>query len=338
MRIARIRDRFLKDFAANVTIQNTSFYFLVLLTIAVWSNASYASKMWMKYLSFPEEANSMRTLSLSTSGVFVSDGKILVLANKENIVAETPYVSTGKTREEKFGKITDSKRHKTSRNHDRLRGAFLLPGKYIFLDGVDLVMSIYDEKTFQEVSLRSIVWDLIKPAADRGGEPTKIETEKLRSKFKNAYRKTSELKITGMTSIFSKIPEKSDFRFLVSSRIKQFPLLMLRCSHDDPNQCLVERKCNISGKHLPAAESISGIALDKQSKMLLIGDSLANKIHVFRYASCFHAPKIGEIKLHPKLKQITNIFVDQAQSLWLTTTMPDDYMNASLFEWKKGDW
>jgi hypothetical protein len=56
------------------------------------------------------------------------------------------------------------------------------------------------------------------------------------------------------------------------------------------------------------------------------------------FQSCFHVPVIGNIELPAKMRDVGNIFLDESRQLWISSLIPDDYLNASLYQWPDGTW
>lgn len=317
--------------------------FSLLAGVIVWFGRVYdAFSNSPKTLSNPQKFQSLVALERIPSGIVVGGGSVFIFFEQNSVFSMTPFKGLvgKKTREERFGQITDSKRIKLP---SILKGSTLVGGVVhnnllLMLDGVNFRSVVYEYKSGQINSVRSIPWDLIKPARDRGGEPTTPEISKLRKKFYRNVMKTLGLKFSGI----SKAPESwfpgKRLYFLLASRVPEFPLVAMSCLKDNPSVCQMDRSCFLEGAKGLLPKGISGIAVRKKTREVFIGDRLNHKILKFRFKSCFHVQKTGELILPAKIKELSTITIDEKDRLWVVTQKPDDYFNASVFVWGADGW
>ena len=313
--------------------------FLVVLIQAVLSTTLLA-KTELKNLSEPLPEASLETAIKEISGIAVIDDKIALLPEGKALILSVNWSPSGKTRETAFGPIEAQTRRTLIAT---LGGTDLVGADYInrqtgsrwlALDGTEVSVREISTPEFNEVSKRSVAWDLIKPPSDRGGEPTRVETVELRARFKKSWLKTPGRKIAGWARRKGNEKHEGIASYLLATKIPGFPVIEMRCGQgEEPSSCLMTRACFVDGAGDLHSSAITGIGFSAKSKRVFIGDSKGRKVHVFRFESCFHIVKVGELALPEKLKKLSNVFVDQADRLWLTTEAPDDYLNASVYYW-----
>jgi hypothetical protein len=207
----------------------------------------------------------------------------------------------------------------------------------MLLDGVTLEVIGYSLKNQAFMSRHSIVWDSVRPPRDRGGEAGAPETRQFRRKFYDAMSKADESKFVGIAAVPDKWRESADYEYFVATRVRDFPLLILRCTKDDPSRCRVHRSCFVSGLKVTSPGDVAGVGVVESKRVVLIGDRKLHGAHVLRYDSCLSVRKQGEVHFPKRVFEISNIHVDAADRLWATSIRPDDYFNATGFYWDIGN-
>ncbi len=293
-----------------------------------------------RHLPFPEPAQALETLARAVTAVGAEPGRLIVMPREGSFAMVTPFNPDAKTREQAFGKITDSVRQEIGKDDGPFAwaGVFFLPGRVMFLDGSSLALIEADAKTFKEIVRRSMPWDTISPPRDRGGEATGPEVTALRAAFKRAFVATAGQKITGMAALPDAWKTGKKKQYLAATRIKGYPLLLVECDPEEASSCVVARECYLEGASDIAPDSITGIAINEKKRQVWLGDRKAMKLAGFMYHSCHHVTRRGDLQLPDRLKTMTNITLDAEGRLFLTTEIPDDYYNASLFYWPRSAW
>lgn len=291
-------------------------------------------------LPFPEPAQALETLSRTVTAVGIDAGRLIVMPREGSFAIVTPFNPEAKTREQVFGKITDSTRQEIGKDDGPFAwaGVYFPPGRVMVLDGGSLALVEADAKTFKEVVRRSIPWDTIVPPRDRGGEATGPETTALRASFKRAFLGTAGQKLTGMVALPDSWRTGKKKQYLAATRIKGFPLVMIECDPDESSSCVVARQCYLEGATDLSSDMVTGIAIYEKKRQVWIGNRKAMKLHGFMYHSCYHVTRRADLQLPERLKTMTNIAIDGDGRLFLTTEIPDDYYNASLFFWPRAAW
>lgn len=308
-----------------------------------------ARKKLAKYLTAaamlpaPVATQSAETIERHVIAIGRINSGLLLGTQHERFIFTTPFNPDQTTREGVFGKMVDSKRTTISDKETfDWRAFFPLSGKHenrvLALDGTRLAFIELDAKNFSEIARRGMPADHIKPPRDRSGEPTTAETKEFRAEFSNAMRKLSGTIVTGAARIPDDWMRNGRTNYLMHSRLPRFPLLLATCSRNEPSQCIVERGCNLEGYKGTPTEQLAGIAIKAEKREVVLGDPIARKLHVLKFDSCFHVPYRSSIGLPDSLKKLTNIFVDEDGRLFVSTDQPDDYLNASLFYWRKDQW
>jgi hypothetical protein len=288
-------------------------------------------------LPAPTENQAVVSVERSQAAILLNGEAIYQTPDRVSYFVQTPFRAEATTRAEIYGDMLDSKRIEVGAEGEKLRpwrGMGTYQNVLLLLDGFALEMIAYSFKSNAFLSRHSIMWDQLKPPRDRGGEAGNPEIQLFRSKFVSAMSKSDEIKFVGMSAVPQKWKETDAAEFFVASRLKDFAVLTMACTDDDPARCRIRRGCMLEGASSLVAEDIAGIGVSEARKLVMIGDRKKHLLHVFRYESCLHMPKIGEIALPKEVFQMSNLHIDAADRLWVTTIRPDNYHNATAFWWQ----
>lgn len=293
-----------------------------------------------KLLPFPETVQALETLSRGVTAVAVESGRLIIMPREGGYAITTPFHPDGKTREDVFGKLTDSQRLEVAKDAGPFNWTGIVAGtdRVLLLDGESLALFETDPKNLKEIVRRTLPWDMIAPPADRGGEPTKLETASFRTRFKHAFQATNGVKLSGIAPLPDGWRTSKKRQYLAISRIKGFPLLLLECDKAEASSCVVARQCYLEGASDLLADSLTGIAVSEARRLVYIGDRKNMRVAAFKFHSCIHVTRRSDIALPARLKTLTNLAIDADDRLFVTTEIPDDYHNASLFFWPKAAW
>lgn len=285
-------------------------------------------------LPTPDRNNSFETRFLGVNSLAI-DKRSLFLMSKDKGYFEIKNLDEQKNPKTDF---QFSKKIPIKANRRKRMNFINLLGEkgYTILNGIDLELYFYSVD-HRFVSNHSLIYDLILPPQDRGGEAPTWEISSTRANFLNNLKKVQEEKISGVTKIPPTWATSSRKAYLLSSRIQNFPILMMTCENDNPTQCRIKRHCFTKNLNIPP-KSTSGITIHEKSKTILIANSKDHKIIQLRYYSCFHIVKKNEILLPKRLKRISNILIDDHDNLWISTEFQDDYYNSTVFRWKSSEW
>lgn len=218
----------------------------------------------------------------------------------------------------------------------RIRGIERDKDTLIFLDSEKLQLLSYKESEKKWLRPKDIVLDLVKPARDARGEATRKEQTALISRLRAALSKVKGQKdiIAGMASIPPSWKDRDGSLFLLWLRIPEAPLLTLKCT--DGEACVAQRSCFVKGLSPNEIKQVSGIARD--GDRILLGLPEQGKVMELKGRNCFSQKAATAFRIPPRIKAMTNIFVDESRNLWMTTAIPDDYTSATLFVWAKNNW
>ncbi len=299
----------------------------------------------VRELAFPEARASLETLHRSVAAVGRFGDRIIALAPGKASALVTPFDAAGATREAVFGKIEAGERRevvKGALGPLDWRAVDLVGNKALLFDGQGLTFVEADAATLAEVARRSVPWDTVRPPRDRGGEATAWETKDLRVRFARAVQATPGVKVIGLARIPAGWRGKVRGYFALT-RLKGYPLLELECSDDDemPSSCVVARACNVDGLGDVSPKDLFGAAAVERDgqKLILVGDASRQRIVALKYDTCFHVARARpEWVIPAKIKDAATFSVDADGALWVGARAPDDYLNASLYFWAKGDW
>lgn len=308
---------------------------------------AYESSALAKTLEMPPPSSSLETIYPHIVSMVRKKDKLLLFAPRVNYVIEQPFYGAKSTRAESFGTFKDAKRLPLPLGLNNPESSFALNfgEHYLVLDGQSLELARMsqtmprtpDLDSKLELSLnRSMALDMIKPPSDSRGEPTHKETISSRKKFLNSLKATSGLKFSGITSTPPKWWSGKSTRYLIASQIEGFPLLSLSCDPIDITQCILDRFC-LMNQHI-GVRSLVGIAVSTKRNLLLLGDKDAHAIQVYEFHSCFDIRRKTSISLPKRIKALSYVYVDEEDSLWVASSRPDDYDNASVFRWSSKEW
>lgn len=296
----------------------------------------------LRELPFPSEVQSTDALSRSVAAIHQKDGKLMALPEGHGFVMVSPFDPKGVSREKVFAPLVNMERFafgKEDAPAPDWRGMDQVTDRQLFFDGRELAWIESDPKTMSEILRRSIPWDMIRPPRDSRGEPTSVETKALRSKLKKIWSQTLGLKVSGIARIpGSWVKSGKRTAYVLASRLKGFPLMLMECDAKEPSLCQVSRQCYLEGAAELEPAAVSGVAVSSKNKMIFIGDSKNHMIHGFKFGSCYHVPRVTRKVLPRQLKTINNLFIDSDDRLWVSTSSPDDYLNASIYFWPQGVW
>lgn len=322
-----------------VIVSNFLIIFVFLTSYSTTLQAKTNSKKINKSLPFPDYDHSLTTLEPSISGLIRLPDSLVLFVTDKNMYIVTPFKKDAKSRDERFGKLTDSTRKNFSGSFRGLAGTFQ-DGRLLMLDGMNLAMGELEMKSFTEIAWRSLPWDMIKPAKDRGGEASTPETNEFRAQFKKQIQNVEQPRIVGFSPLPSSWHKEAGTKtnYIVATKTKKALLGIISCSSQDASSCYFARGCNVEGAGGITPESIAGIAVSQKRGLLFMGDRKQNKLIAFKFHSCFHITREFEINLPAKIMNLSNILIDDEDQLWMTTERPDNYNNASLFYWASEDW
>ena len=291
-------------------------------------------------LPFPKEAESIQTVERSIFGVSILQGEIFAFLKGTAFALRIPFSPEDKDIKARFGQLLDQVRQNLpAALGASWRSIERYDKRYLLFDALRLSTAEVDAKDFTPLIERSIVWDLIRPPADRGGEATRSETAEVRAKFQRQLRATSGVKISGLARIPASWVSSNDSsrvnRYLMASRIPDFPLLMLECQADEPSQCMIARYCQLSPKLAIEPEAIVGFGLSEKRRLLIFGDPTRHQLVLYKWQSCYRSTLSPIVlKLPRRLKTLVSLSTDFHDRLWIVSDEPDDMLNASIYFWE----
>ncbi|MFW7379523.1 MAG: hypothetical protein ACOH5I_11990 [Oligoflexus sp.] len=188
---------------------------------------------------------------------------------------------------------------------------------------------------------RDLVLDLLSPPADRRGLPPQRETQNLRARFLQSYKKMAK-----QPEIFTDVavlPESwrkhiGNSQMIVASRIPGFSIIGMKCDLGGMGYCQFQQSCFVEPESKLHAPGLTGVAVSEKRKQILVGDFIKQEINIFHFETCYHIRYLHTLRLPPQLKAITAIDVDAEDNLWISTEEPDPYKNASVYRWSAKNW
>lgn len=291
-------------------------------------------------LPVPDELHAPLTSQYSLFGVFPMDGYLFLFPGKSKFMIKMPFKPDANERDTRFGKFTDQVRIplEGAAYPGDWRGGFMNGTRFIVWDASLLQLLILRSQDMKTIRSDTVPVDTFKPAADRMGDPTAVETRKARQRFRDASRKIFGSRYTGMTEIPAKWEKNDGRKFLVTTTVPGFSLLMMACQKDDDAACIISRQCFLEGAPKGVDKTIAGVGVFEESREVLIGNSAKNEIDVYSFKSCFDVVWKRSLRLPPRLPKLSNIHVDKDGRLWVVTDGQDSFTNSSLFYWERDVW
>ncbi len=310
----------------------------IMCTLGPWAAVVAAPKILA-----PVKANAaVELIEPSVASFLVEKDRILVFPFNRDVVVTVPFNAKAEKKEDRFGNFQSQKR--IAMEKTGFEASDVLPVKmsrgYLLFDGWQNQLSQVSPD-FKFVSPdRSIPYDLIRPAADRGGEPTHTQVQNFRRRYKAAYAAFKGQKFSGITPVprawvrdqYVNYSYQLPYTYLVLSRISDFPLAILACNEEFPSQCQLERACLVTG--FPKDFRPRALTIHKESKQLVIGEEEGRFLRVLKFKSCLDVQYVGKIELPVQVKRMTDVFVDDKSRLWVSSFQMDDYLNSSIFMWE----
>ena len=274
------------------------------------------------------------------------DGNIYTISQKGNFLDKIEYdASKPRHSEEAFGKTsTDTAMQERfmfsqpSKNPEWEGMAKFQSSILLFLNAHTSQIGGYQLEKMANFLPGDIVVDLLKPPKDTRGEPTSTEIKEFRKNFLKRLKSLNHTNpFTGITRIPKKLRENDLYQFIIGSRVEGFPLLTLSCQEENPTRCRIERGCFTEGMPHSAQQSLFGISIGKD-RTLVAGDQKEHRLLLFRYHSCHHITFLKFRYLSKKIPPVASLSIDSEDRLWIGTTVPDNYHNASVFVFHAADW
>jgi hypothetical protein len=309
--------------------------FLVYFTVLFVETCLYAKA---KELPLPSKGSTMDTPESLIEGVIPYKNRVYLTLFQRDVFIQVPFNGITDDQKKTFGEFSDSKRWPLAGplTTGLWQGGDVVGNRIILLDGGQFRLAVFDEESGGHLNTRTVPWDKLRPPRDRGGEATKSEVAELRQRFTAAYKRTALPQMGGLAYDRYRWLGKDKTYFFVASRVKGFPILTLACEHEDNSACYVDRACFAETGDIDA-DSIAGIAVAENRRLFLL-DANRSRIVEFEFSSCFHVSKRMERLLPKRIKQPSDIYIDDDQALWISSQLPDDYYNASVFVWQKAEW
>lgn len=288
-------------------------------------------------LDFP---SSCRLGSIETFiySVIRKDNTLFLTTKDADFFIRTPFYGLRDSSYKIFGGYLDSKRIIIPKALGKLRwhSSFIIENKIGFMDGINLQVYYFGVKDNQFIVKKELIWDMIKPPKDRIGEPTQIEINKHRSNFKKHFIKTVGVKIVGISHLEWLDTTNTNYFIFVSS-ISGYPFLLGYCDKMSLS-CVIDRFCYVNKFIFKKDGRYRGVGIDTKNQTLIIGDFKDHKLHKFKFNSCLNISYVDSISLPSKIKEISSVYVDQDDNLWVSSIAADNYTNSSVFCWESSKW
>lgn len=280
-----------------------------------------------KELKRPEKSQTLEGLGESVAAIHLSDENVWYLGDDLPEV----YVAVFKKENGKFSFPPAYKSRRIKLDDKKIKdvawsGFGYHDGQFILIDGFMLDI-YYLDKEVKFYRKTQIAWDLIKPPADRIGEPPKFEVDKLRKKFSLHMKTAPGKRIRG---IAKKSETENEIEYFVSTSLKDFPLVTMRCNKEDLALCKFERNCRSDSFKNISAVNRGGVAFDEKTNKVFMLDRGKNEVKVAKFESCLNLRHIDTLSFDKKMKPIDTIAYGHDR-LWVGLSVKDDYYNNTIF-------
>ncbi len=318
----------------------TAKYRLIAVSFSLASQASLGVSK-NSLLPTPDELHAVPTVLRSSSAIVREKDELFLFGPKLNQYVRIPFHPEAKTRITRFGEYTQSTRVAVppTKYPGDWRGIMFFEGeKSMLLDASMLQLVLFFPNKNRVIQETTVPIDMIKPARDPQGEPTSVETGKARTKIRSAYKKVFGSRFTGFASLPAGWLQGKKNYYAMASNIEDFPLTVMGCAEDDPTGCTMDRFCYLEGGPHIKSKSVAGVGVSKNGKLLLMGDSERQSIHVFHWDSCFNVRYLRSLELPKNIATITSLHIDHEDLLWVTTNKWENQFDSNLYYWEPSQW
>ena len=288
-------------------------------------------------LPVPAKEQSFETAVQNIFGLHVDDVGLIAIPSFKNFLLMAPWSRDRKgVKLPHFGSVLDMKRATVAglQKHDRWHGLTRVGSEMLLINGWDMeAFRVAEDLTL--LSRHTIVWDLIRPAADSRGDPTRAEILEFRQSFRKRLRKVDGERFVGLAH---RSTSATWITYLVGTRIKGYPIAQMRCEVNNMSRCQITHGCFTETQKGFHSDSVSGLAFHPATRAVVLADKKNHQVHVFRFASCYHIPYQYSLELPSRIKPVRGVFLDREGKLWVSSSGRDDYANASVFMWKPDQW
>lgn len=285
----------------------------------------------------PEKANSYEMIERSPQAFGLLDKYFLLLLRDQSVVVQTAYIKNDGSSTVLESSLTASRRVRIPslvKSTDWIAG---LPfgARNILIDGTQLSVTTLSDKN-EIIRSDGIVWDLLKPASDPRGEPTRWEIASTRSEVSRLIKAKSGRKLSGVARLPPEWKGGKEGRFLLATNLDGYPLMQMDCQNDIGVSCMIVRSCEMESPI--GSDDVRGIAPVPGRSAFLVGDYKKNALTLFKYSSCFQITKGATFYLPDQFKKLGSFGISQSGELWVVTLSPDDYTNGSVHVWPSSVW
>jgi hypothetical protein len=311
-----------------------------ILLMVLGGYAFVFSSVNARELPFPAPSHAGMPVQLKVSGLAVDKGDVFVFPDSPSVVIKIPFDTTNKATTSPFGGLAMQSRIQISGSAypGRWRGFYSVGEQVVVWDSTILQLLVLQKKDFSVVRSVTVPLDVVKPALDRGGEASHQEVKRLRNKLRGSFKSLKGDRFSGLAEIPSDWEGSKGRRFLISTRLSGFPLLLMACDRDDAANCYIERQCQLHGASPQLNANSAGIGINAEKRAVLIANSFSNTIEVFKYDRCGSVQKTGVLKIPTKLPKVETIYLDALSRLWMGTGVIDTQVDANIFFWEKESW
>jgi len=305
----------------------------ILFFVLSWPVVLSAKKQTTLFSLYPRKDHSYRLLERSVQVIYVKNVHIyeLVAFRKELLVTERQK-TVSRLKHRPLSLFNKRQQLSIEEKISFWAGIDRVNKWMIFFDGLRMKVHLYllDKQAHHSYDL---IWDRLKPASDKRGEPTKHETKRLR---KILYREYAVLEINQRIPKLLNITLQKELgekrrRYFATTSLPSFPLITMTCLKEDntENYCYWDRQCY--GETKNSFGQPHAIAFHREKKLLFLSYKKEQFIKIFKINSCFDVRYIKTIKTPPKMEKINDLFIDKNQ-LWILTEQPNNYFfDASIF-------
>jgi hypothetical protein len=283
-----------------------------------------------KQLPKPIKSDTFETLNHHVAALAIGEKRITYLPPDGANAYDLGYKKTSKGLT--FSGLLESRRSNLDPKKYKeasWSGAESVEGSTILIDGFRLGIVVLD-KDLKFKRKSDVVYDLVKPAADRLGEAPEFEVQNLRKKFDLEMKTAPGNRLRGLAL---KSIGKEKVEFFLGMSLKSFPLGILECTKNKIHQCRISRICNFDGFRSIPPRSRRGVAYDRKNKKLYMLNETKNAVVVAKFNQCNDIRIIETLKFHSKMKPTKSIAFGVGR-LWVGLQTRDDYYNTSVFSYK----
>ncbi|MBC7661353.1 MAG: hypothetical protein H7249_16785 [Chitinophagaceae bacterium] len=299
-----------------------------------------------KELDFKALKHFQITLENAIYGVFREDKTVLSFPGESAFYMKSHYNPDAKEQDLAFGTLHNPYEGSERINFEpkdkqrRIRSVLHVAPLWAFLDSKNQQLLIWNDVLKAWIMPGDIILDTARPPRDARGEPTRAETQALKTKMTKALAKEKRNPdlLAGITEIPKIWKDHDGSQYVVWLRGGPHPLMTLKCDITSFRVCQVQRVCAVKGLSAAESQNVTSITLDHHSQSLIVLFGSQQTVKRLEGHSCASLAAKPGLRLPKELANAQGLFVDKENNLWLALRASEGGTSASVMSWDSKSW